>query len=419
MSQMAELITPALNPDIVRNYFPTVGQEWVFMDNAGGSQIAQPVLDRLQSYLLSSNVQLGASYALSQLATERVHYANQVAATLINARDVSEVVMGPSTSMLLRILAATRGRMLQPEAEIIVTNCDHEANITPWLELQSYGIEVKTWAVNPHTLTLDLTDLEALLTPKTRLVALTHTSNVLGTINPIRQIADLVHAHGAQICVDGVGYAPHRLVDVQALDVDFYVFSFYKVFGPHHAVLYGKHEALLPLPSFNHAFIGADQVPYKLQPGAANYELSYSTVGITDYLQGIARAHFGSQTGVEDRQQLVQAFDLITQYEALLCDRILSFLNHKPNVRIVGLPTADPTQRVPTIAFVIDGVDSSTIPPHLDAQQIGIRYGHFYAKRLIHDLGLAEQNGVVRISLVHYNTLEECDRTLEQLDRLI
>ncbi|NJL86767.1 MAG: cysteine desulfurase-like protein [Leptolyngbyaceae cyanobacterium SM1_1_3] len=404
-----------LNLEWVRATFPSVGKEWVFLDNAGGSQIAQPVIERLNQYLLTSNVQLGASYAVSQLASQRLAQANQAAAMFINAADPAEVVMGPSTSLLLRILASCLSQTFKSGDEVIVTNCDHEANITPWLELQRQGIKVKFWLLRPETLALDLVDLENLLSDKTRLVALTHASNVLGTINPIREIADLVHRSDALLCVDGVGYAPHRLIDVQAMDVDFYVFSYYKVYGPHHALLYGKHQHLLPLPSFNHSFIGKADLPYKLQPGGANYELSYSTLGILDYLEQLVP----DDNALTQRDRLSYAFDSISAYEEMLSDRLLSFLLSQPQVKVIGETRCDRQIRVPTVAFTVTDVDSATVPPRLEPYHIGIRSGDFYAKRLIQDLGLAAQNGVVRVSLVHYNTLEECDRLIEQLEPLL
>lgn len=416
---MATTTTTPLQLEFVRQQFPSLAGDWVFFDNAGGSQTLKPVVDRIADYLLTSNVQLGASYAVSQQSGDRVAQGAQAVATLINAADPSEVVMGSSTSLLLRLLAQCMGRTLQPGDEVIVTNCDHEANISPWVDLKAQGIVVKFWRLNPTTLTLDLADLEALLTPRTRLVALTHTSNVLGSINPIRAIADVVHAHGALVCVDGVAYAPHRLVDVQALDVDFYVFSFYKVYGPHYAVLYGKRDHLLALPGINHFFIEETDIPYKFQPGNVNYELSYGLIGLCDYFSDLARHHYGDRTAPDLRTQLVQAFDLIQQHEDRLGDRLLRYLGQKPNVRIIGLPQADGAQRVPTISFVIDGVNSSTIPRQVDAHHIGIRFGHFYAKRLIDDLGLSVQDGVVRVSMVHYNTLDEVDRLIQVLDALL
>lgn len=410
--------TPSLQLDYVRSQFPALARDWVFMDNAGGSQTAQPVIDRIQDYLVTSNVQLGASYEVSQQAGARVELGTQTAATLLNSPSTEEVIMGSSTSMLLRILAISLSKTWQPGDEVIVTNCDHEANITPWMELEKQGIRVKVWSINPDTLEFHLEDLEPLMTDKTRLVTLTHASNILGTLNPIKAIAQFVHDRGAMVCVDGVGYAPHRLVDVQDLDVDFYVYSFYKVYGPHHAVMFGKREHLLAMPGFNHYFIGEDVIPYKFQPGGANYELSYSIAGLGDYLTQLA-LHHESKGNQSARQQMQQAFDLISAHEERLSDRLLAFLTSKPNVRIIGHSTGDRACRVPTIAFLIEGVDSSTIPPQIDPHHIGIRYGDFYAKRLIQDLGLAEQNGVVRVSLVHYNTLAECDRLISLLEPIL
>jgi cysteine desulfurase family protein (TIGR01976 family) len=406
---------PMLDLDFVRRHFPALAGDWVFFDNAGGSQILKPVVDRITEFLYDSNVQLGASYAVSQRATARVAAGEKAMATFINAADPAEVILGPSTSALLRMLAQCLRPTLQPGDEIIVTNADHEANISPWVELERDGIVLKTWRVNPTTLELELSDLEALLTPRTRLVAVTHTSNVLGSIHPVRAIADLVHAQGALLCVDGVAFAPHRRVDVQALDVDFYTFSLYKVYGPHQALLYGKKELLLALPGYNHYFIEDTAVPYKFQPGGSSYEMSYSLTAIPEYFEALAQHH--GKTG--DRASLDRAFDLIQQHEGVLNERLLSFLHSRPQVRIIGRDTADPTERVSTISFVVEGMGSDKIPPHLDAHRIGIRYGHFYALRLIEDLGLLPSQGVVRVSMVHYNTVEECDRLIEQLKEIL
>jgi len=419
MTASAPVTAPSLHLDFVRQQFPALAGDWVFFDNAGGSQTLKAVCDRITAYLLTSDVQLGASYAVSQLASARVAAAAQGVATLINAADPSEVVMGGSTSLLLRILALSLGQTFAAGDEVIVTNADHEANIAGWMELQKRGVVVKIWPINPTTLCFDLADLEPLMTARTRLVAMTHASNVLGTINPIRAIADFVHAHGAMICVDGVAYAPHRLVDVQALDVDFYAFSFYKVYGPHYAVLYGKRAHLVKMPGFNHFFIDGEQTPYKFQPGNVNFELSYSLLGLCDYLRDLALHQDAAAAGLSLRSQMQQAFEPISHHEAILGDRLLSFLAQKPKVRVLGHPTGDRTQRVPTISFVVDGVDSSLIPPQIDPHNIAIRYGDFYARRLIEDLDLAATNGVVRVSMVHYNTLDEVDRLIQVLDPIL
>ncbi len=404
-----------LDLGLVRSHFPALQGDWIFMDNAGGSQTLRGVTDRITEYLLTSDVQHGASYAVSQQAGRRVALATEAMATLVNAPHPQEIVMGPSATALFRTLSLCISRLWQPSDEVIVTNTDHEANVSPWTDLERMGFRVKTWRVNPETLRLDLEDLGQLMTEKTRLVAVTHTSNVLGTLNPIRQLADYVHERGALIAVDGVAHAPHRLVDVQALDVDFYVFSFYKVYGPHYALMYGRRDLLVEMPGLNHYFIDGEQVPYKFQPGNVNFELAYGVAGIADYLSEVARAHVhGSQLPL--REEMDVAFDLFTQHEEKLAQRLLDYLNQRPKVRVIGERSADRHQRVPTISFVVEGLDSQALVERIDPYQIGIRFGDFYAKKLIHDLGLDAHNGVVRVSLVHYNTLEEVDRLIQAFE---
>ncbi|MFW9258665.1 cysteine desulfurase-like protein [Nostoc sp. CALU 546] len=407
-----------LNLDKVRQYFPALAGEWTFFDNAGGSQTLKKVVDRISEFLLSSDVQLGASYGVSQLAGERLALATRGMATFINANSSKEVVMGPSTTMMLRVLSICLGQTFTPGDEIIVTNCDHEANIGAWVALEKQGMKVKVWQIRPDTLELHLADLEPLMSQRTKLVALTHASNVLGTINPIKEIAAFVHDRNAMICVDGVAYAPHRLVDVQDLDVDFYALSCYKVYGPHHALLYGKEEHLLRLPGLNHYFIEQTDIPYKFQLGNVNFELCYGMLGLCDYLTELAQLHYGHETAPDLRNQMVQAFDLISLHEEKISDRLLNYLNSKSNVRVIGQSKADREFRVPTISFVVDGMHSSTIPAKIDQHYIGIRYGDFYAKRLIEYLGLASQGGIVRVSMVHYNTLEEVNSLIEAFEQI-
>ncbi len=281
-----------LDLKIVRNHFPALDNDWAFFDNAGGSQTVRIVGERIQDYLFSTNVQLGATYEVSQQSGDRVIEAQQTWAEAIHAKSKSEIVFGPSTTALIRNLALSMVQQFHPGDEVIVANCDHEANIGPWIGMEKLGIHVKIWKIDPETFTLDLDELRKLMTEKTRLVAFTHVSNILGTINPIGEITQIIHEHGAKVCVDGVAYAPHRLVDVQKWDVDFYVFSLYKVYGPHFALMFGKREHLKELPGINHFFIGENEVPYKLQPGSMNYELSWGSTGIIEYFEDIYSRHF-------------------------------------------------------------------------------------------------------------------------------
>jgi cysteine desulfurase family protein (TIGR01976 family) len=410
----------ALNLDHIRAEFPALQNDCVYLDNAGGSQVLRRVADRVRDYLLSSSVQLGASYAESQDAGAKVLAARRAVAELINAARDEEVVMGGSTTVLMFQLTQAIQLGIQPGDEVIVTNTDHEANIGGWMRLQAAGAVVKVWEVNPLSLALELDELERLLTPRTRWVAMTYASNILGTVNPVPEVAQRVHAVGAKLCVDAVAYAPHRLVDVQASGADMLVFSFYKVFGPHYAVLWVKHDLLLALPSLNHYFIGTDVLPYKLQPGNVNYELSYGCVGICDYLVDVGQQLAGvAGDGGTARQQMQRAFDAFERHEDALAERLLAYLRSKPSVRIIGRDTATAGGRVPTISFMVAGQQSETIVRHTDRFRIGIRFGDFYAKRLIESLGLHSQGGVVRVSIAHYNTPAEIDRLIKHLDEVI
>lgn len=407
-----------LNLDEVRSHFPALSGDWVFFDNAGGTQVARQVGDHIQDYLFNTNVQLGASYDISQQSGARVRESQKLWSLAINARHESEIVLGASTTALLQNLSRSLVQQFKAGDEVIVTNCDHEANIGPWLNMANSGIQVKFWKINSDSLMFELEELKKLMTDKTRLVAFTHTSNILGTINPVQEITRFVHEQGALVCVDGVAFAPHRLVNVREWDVDFYVFSLYKVYGPHYSLLYGKKELLQALPGINHYFIGKEESPYKLQPGNVNFELTYGSKGIIDYFEHIYQAHFND--GEPDLPtRLEKVFGLFAMHEMSLAEPLISFLSQKSGVRIIGLPTADKNLRVPTISFAVSNRKSSEIPQLVDPYNIGIRWGDFYARRLIEDLNLSDQDGIVRISMVHYNTLEEVAQLIDILDRVL
>ena len=402
----------ALDLDFVRSQFPALADGFAYFDNAGGSLVLRTVADRVRDYLLTTSVQTGASYPHSQRAVERLSEARARIALMLNARRPEEIVLGPSTTVLCQFLARAMEGRLQPGDEIVVTDFDHESNIGPWRALEKRGIVLKTWSLDPETLEIDLSALDALMTERTRLVAVTHTSNILGTINPVAEIARRAHARGAEIVVDAVAYAPHRAVDVAAWDVDYYVFSFYKTYGPHFAVLYGKYDKLLQLDGLYHYFYGKDKVPMKLEPGNTNYELAWGSAGIVDYLDTL-----GGGTG--DRGAITRAYDAIAAHEADLAERLLAYLRGRNDTRIIGHRSSDAAKRVPTISFKVKNKDSGAIVRETDKDALGIRFGDFHSRRLVEALGLAEDGGVVRVSMVHYNTIAEVDRLIGSLDRAL
>ncbi len=400
------------------SHFPALKNNLAFFDNAGGSQVAKQVGDKTIDYLYNSNVQLGASYKLSQIAEKRVVESQEVWAQAINANNKNEIVFGSSTTALLQNLSRSMVQQFKPGDEVIVTNCGHESNIGAWHSMKNHGIVIKEWKINPDNYQLELEELGKLITNRTKLVTFTHVSNILGTINPITEITEFAHSKGAMVCVDGVAFAPHRLIDVSTWDVDFYVFSLYKVYGPHNSILFGKQEYLNKLPGINHYFIGLNEVPYKLQPGNVNYELTYGSSGIIDYFETIYNQHFDNDN-LPLFSKLKSIFELITEYEEELAVPLIKFLKNKKGIKIIGHPTADGNIRVPTISFVSNNKKSSSVPKLIDNHNIAIRWGDFYARRLIEYLHLSKNDGVIRVSMVHYNTHDEVERLIKILDEVL
>lgn len=410
------MTTPHLDIDFARSQFPGLSRGWVYFDNAGGSQILKGAVERMNEFLFDKNVQIGGSYETSQAAAKALMDARRAAATLMNAARPEEIVFGPSTTVLLQNLARAMRSQLKAGDEIIVTVADHESNIGPWDALREFGIVIRTWPLDQASMSLRLEDLKPLMSERTRLVCVTHVSNILGEINPVAEFARFVHDHGARICVDAVAYAPHRAIDVQAWDVDYYVFSLYKTYGPHYAVMYGKYDHLLELDTLYHYFYGKDKVPGKLEAGNPSYEAAYSVLGILSYL-----VELGERAGANgsDRDKVVAAFDAITAQENALVDRLLAYLAARNDVRIVGKATNPAGRRIPTIAFRFDGWQAGELARRVDDYKVAIRFGDFHSRRLIEYLRLADHEGVVRVSMVHYNTIEEVDRLTAAFDEIL
>ncbi len=231
-----------------------------------------------------------------------------------------------------------------------------------------------------------------------------------------------VHAAGALACLDGVAFAPHRLVDVKTIGADFYSISLYKLYGPHIGMLYGRHELLECARGQYHFFHAESELPYKLEPGGVVHELAASVPGILEYLleleAGLPAAAAVMPAGAV-RSRLARAFDAIARHESALVAPLLEFLGDRRGVRVLGESSADPARRVPTVAFTVEGRKASEFPPMLDARHVAVRYGHFYAYHAIAALGLLERDGVVRVSMAHYNTPAEVTRLIEALDEVL
>jgi cysteine desulfurase family protein (TIGR01976 family) len=407
--------TSPVDLDRIRSRFPALAGDTILLENAGGSQVPAVVADRIRDYMLHTYVQLDADYELSRRCTEIVAAAHEFVAVLVNGTATGTVVLGPSCTRLCGTLADCYAEILEPGDEIIVSEAGHEANVGPWTRLGGRGLTVRTWPVDPASMTCRLEDLEPLLTPRTRIVAFPHVSNLLGGIDDVAAITRLVHDAGARVVVDGVAYAPHRAIDVAAWDVDWYVYSTYKVYGPHMAALYGRRDALDELPLPNHFFIGRDEGAYAFEPGGACHEGCAGVLALGEYLNELAGRPGDAPV---DRATVTAAFDVMTACELPLQRRLLDSLGGRPDVRLIGPADAGPG-RVPTVSFVQPGRSSREIAEAVCRRGIGIRNGHMYAYRLCEALALEPGDGVVRVSAVHYNSPAEIERLVEVLDDVL
>ncbi|KAG2108972.1 PLP-dependent transferase [Suillus discolor] len=405
----------SLDIDEVRACFPSLESGYIYADNAGGSQTAQGVIDRIVDYLTNTNVQLGADYFVSVLSTKRVDEGPFAIAELFNAASIDEIVFGPSSTMMLENIARALENDIQPGDEFIITY-EHEANNGPWKRLaERRNAVVKYWqptpvsAENPYSVAYKVKELLQLVSSRTRLAAITACSNILGSLVPVeeavkalRQRAKEQGARKVEVCVDCVAHAPHRKMDVRQWDVDYCVFSLYKVYGAHNAAVYVRPAAMqTSLTSLAHNFLKVDDKPYKLQPGGPGYELVYGATAIVPYLKPRAKPS-GPFTRLFDGLQ-----DKLTEVYALWGTSEINL------------------SRVPTVSFVVVGqnaIKSKDIVGAFDKKGgIGIRYGHFYAYSLIDNLRpkLDVNDGVVRISLVHYNTVEEVEKIVDVLREVL
>jgi cysteine desulfurase family protein (TIGR01976 family) len=405
---------PAFDVAFARAQFPNLEERsWALFENAGGTVVPNQVIDRLNAYMRNCQVQPGGAYGPSEEAAERIREAQRLMGAMMGA-EPDEIMVGPSTTMNVYLLAQALRSWFGEGDEIVVTNLDHEANSGAWRRLAELGLTVREWRVAPDTAELEIAALEALLSAKTKLVCFSHCSNIAGGINDVPAITRLVHDAGGLVCVDGVAFAPHRQLDVKAWDVDFYLCSPYKIYGPHLGLLYGKREHLLRARAQNHYFINDSDIPLKLNPGGPNHELTAALTGMIDYFDVLHRHHFG-ESSLKLHERLGQLYALFAEHEERIAEPFVDFLTAQPGIRMIGRETAGQQRRAPTFSFLVDNRRSDEIPPALAGHGIGIGSGDFYAARLIDALGARERGGVVRASMVHYNTTDEVERLIAAL----
>jgi len=410
---------PKLDIDYVRAQFPAfsdpLSSKWSFFENAGGSYVPKNVIERLNHFMTSTKVQPYAEFDTSAIAGDNMDQATNLFAEMINANN-DEIIIGGSTTMNMYVLSNAMRSLLKTGDEVIVTNQDHEANVGAWRRLSEHGMVVKEWQINSETAELEIDDLKTLLSEKTRIVAVTHCSNIVGSINDLKSIAKLVHEYDAYIVGDGVSYAPHGFPDVKDLDVDFYAFSLYKTYGPHLGLLYGKKEILDTLPNQNHEFLEGD-VPYTLNPGGPNHEELSCLVGVYEYFNKLFEHHFPSED-FSVRQKINKINELIADHEKEIANPLLDYLNSRSDIRLIGRNRIENKDRAPTIAFTMNNKSSKDLSSELVKYGIATRNDNFYAWRCLKALGIDVDDGVVRTSMVHYNTQKDVENLINALKRI-
>ena len=396
----------------VRSRFPALAHNanHLYFDNAAGAQLPDLALTAVHEHLLTHNVQRGARYGLSRSVDAGIAAARQSVALLVNAYDPAEISFGMNATSFIRLVSLGIGQTLGARNEIVVTDLDHDANVSTWLALEPLGAKCVFWKMRDDG-KLHVEDLVPLLNERTRLVACAAESHALGTLVDVKAVGKLAHAAGAEIFVDCVHHTPHALVDVQAWDCDYLVCSGYKTFSPHMGFLWGRLELLRALPTFREDFI-PNEPPHKIEVGTFVYENVAGMDGAVRYLEQLGQDLAGGAQ-LSRREAIAGAMDAIQRYEMILSQAMLDVL-HRHGATVYGI-TDTAQGRVPTISFNFAAMAPAELAQKLADQDIGVRDGHMFAPRLMARLGLTMASGAVRISLAHYNTLAEIAR----LDRAL
>ncbi len=410
-------MSKTLDIEFVRNKFPVFKnsktKDLAFFENAGGTYVPDTVINKLNKFMIETKVQPYGDFPPSiEAGDEMDNSINKIAELLNIGKD--EFIIGPSTTMNMFLLSRGIKHWLNKGDEIIVTNQDHEANIGAWKKLEDEEIIIKEWLLNKDSAELEIEDLKLLINEKTKIICVCHTSNIVASINNLKEIVDLAHQNDIKVVGDGVAYMAHDLADLKGIGLDFYGFSLYKTFGPHLALLYGKKELLEETKNLNHEFL-SKEIPLTLNPGGPNHEELACLSGLTDYYEDLYNHHFSNQK-LNLYEKAKEIFKLVYSHEEQLMEKLLSFLKSKNNIKLIGKSTHLRNERMPTVSFTVKDKSSLSIAQAAGKNGIGIRNGDFYAWRCLKGLGIDTNDGVIRISMVHYNSMEEVEKLINFLE---
>ncbi len=404
-----------LDVDFVRQCFPTFAEplaaKTAFFENAGGSYVAGDVIDRLMHFYRVNKVQPYGESEILRVAGEQMDAGRQSMADLLGV-PVGNVTLGASTTQNFNTLAHACAPLLNSDSEVIVTGQDHEANIGAWERLcQRTGATLVTWPIEPDTCELALSTFKALLNRNTALVAMTHSSNIIGSVNPVSEVIELARANNTRVVVDGVSFAPHQWPDIPALKPDAYGFSSYKTYATHMGVMYVADDFLSELEPQCHYFnIGYPQKT--LDTTGPDHAAIAALAGVGDYFSRSHQHHFGdSKASLYEKAQHVSS--LMHAHETILCDQLLDGIRDLP-IRILGRTQSE--GREANVALTSQKHSSAKLSKALAEKDIAAGHGDFYALRLLESAGIKNtEDGVLRISMSHYNTSDDVQRVVDVL----
>ncbi len=402
-----------LDLQFVRSQFPAFSEPslkgWAFFENAGGSYPCKHFIDRLTDFYIKNKVQPYYPYPASKLAGEIMDASYERMSGYLNV-DASEIHFGPSTTLNVYVLANALRPIWKDGDEIIVSCQDHEANAGAWRKLSVRGIKIIEWHVDSETGLLNTKDLEGLISGRTKMVAFPHCSNVIGHINPVKEISRIAHKHGTLSIVDGVAYAPHGFPDLKDLGADIYLFSLYKTFGPHLGLLFVNKELIGKMENQSH-FFKEGITKNMLTPAGPDHAQIGAVQGILDYFDAVYEHHFDDDATPSQRNRALNG--LFREHERVLLERLLSFLASREDVRIVGPHTSE--DRAPTVSIIPRNKTIDEVYATLTEHKLMLGKGDFYAVRPLMDMGIPRPPGVLRISFLHYTSMEEVDQLITGL----
>jgi len=422
---MSTTVTNSIESDIaaIRQQFPALsrsaeGKNFVYLDGPAGTQVPTCVIDAISHYLKHMNANHGGAFATSLESDDMLHSAHKAMAAFVGSSDPGEVHFGQNMTSLTFALSRSIAKTWNAGDEIIVTRLDHDANVTPWvLAAEDSDVNVKYVDFNLDVYTLDLDQMRTFLNERTRLVAIGAASNATGGVNPVKKITQMAHEAGAQVFVDAVHYGPHGLIDVADWQCDYLSCSTYKFFGPHLGAMWGRRDLLESLDPYK-VRPSENTLPGRWMSGTQNHEAIAGGLECINYLCRLGNSEF-DPSSEQWRPALESCYRSIHTYENGLTTHFLSRISKIDGVHVFGITDPNRLQeRCSTFSITIDGMSSAEIAKRLAEEMIFVWNGNYYALQFTESLGL-EPDGMVRIGLVHYNTLEEIDRLVDSLERMV